>query len=353
MLVEALDLVDFGIVLLDQHFRVSFVNRRFDEMWNIQPSGPTTTLNLRELLSAVAAAGRCDMPPADLHAYLDQQEAEVNAGPAQPALMELADGRRILFRCATCADGGRVLTYADISQELRREAADTVARLTAELRFNVEILEEQGAHLAALAEAAEESARKAEAARLRLEHEMAERHQLEKQLRRLATTDGLTGALTRAQFLASAQQEMEAAQRQGRELVVLMLDVDHFKAINDNYGHAGGDRALQHLVATLGAGLRQVDLLGRLGGEEFAILLADTPPSPARRVAERLRAGVAESPFAFNDLFIPMTISIGLAVQLATDRSIEQVISRADGALYRAKRSGRNRVITDRRLEPV
>jgi len=110
---------------------------------------------------------------------------------------------------------------------------------------------------------------------------------------------------------------------------------------------AGGDRALRPLTATLGAGIRPTDLLGRLGGEEFAIVLTDTPPSPAEGVAERLRARVAEAPIVFGDRFIPMAISIGLATQLDTDTSIEQVIARADGALYSAKRDGRNQVIKD------
>jgi diguanylate cyclase (GGDEF)-like protein len=129
----------------------------------------------------------------------------------------------------------------------------------------------------------------------------------------------------------------------------LMIDVDHFKAINDRFGHAGGDGALRHLVALLRAGTRQIDLLGRLGGEEFCVVLTDTPAAPAEGVAERLRAQVAEVPTMFGDRLIPMTISVGLAIQLETETKIEQVIARADDALYRAKRTGRNRVVEDQR----
>jgi diguanylate cyclase (GGDEF)-like protein len=162
----------------------------------------------------------------------------------------------------------------------------------------------------------------------------------------MATTDGLTGAFNRAELLASAQREMDAGQQSGLSLVVLMLDVDHFKAINDRFGHAGGDRALESLVATLRTGIRQIDLLGRLGGEEFAVVLPETPTASAESVAERLRAKVAEAPIPFGDRLIPMTVSIGLAAQLETDSSIEQVIARADDALYHAKRNGRNHVVS-------
>jgi diguanylate cyclase (GGDEF)-like protein len=342
---DALDLVDFGLVVLDRELRASLINRRCEEIFNIAPELLATAPTFQELLAHAAADGRYGIPAADLPDYLDSRVAEVRAGPIPAILIGLADGRQILFRCFACADGGRVLTYVDISGELRREASDAIARISAELRFNSEILEDQGAHLAELAEAADESARKADAARTLLEFEVAERRQLEIKLRHLATTDGLTGALNRAEFLASAQREIEAAPESGGDLVVLMLDVDHFKAINDRFGHAGGDRALQHLVTTLRTGIRQVDLLGRLGGEEFAVVLPDTPLESAERVAERLRSRVAEAQIVFGSRLIPMTISIGLAIRHETDRSIEPIIARADEALYAAKANGRNQVV--------
>ena len=350
-LCDALDLVDFGIVLLDRELRACFINRRFDEIWRLPPALLATAPTFRKLLDSIAADAWHDVPAAELPAYLDEREAEVRAGSIPPVLIALADRQHILFRCIACGDGGRILTYADISCELQREADDAVANITAELRFNTEMLEAQGAHLAALAEAAEENAQKAERAVRQLEGEVSERRQLEIKLRRLATTDGLTGVLNRAEFLASAQREFDAGQLVGQKLVVLMLDVDHFKAINDRFGHIGGDHALQHLVATLRIGIRQRDLLGRLGGEEFAIVLLAAQPSPAEAVAERLCTLVAEAPIPSGDRLIPMTVSIGLAIQLETDRSIEQVIARADDALYRAKRSGRNRVMRDPRPE--
>jgi len=347
MLADALDLVDFGIVLLNRDLRARFINRRFLEMWDVPPELIATAPSFRDLLNNDAANEWYDVPANELPAYLDDREAQVRAGSTPATIITLADQRHVLFRCVACADGGRILTYADISRELRLEALDVAARVSAELRFNSELLTDQAAHLATLAEAADESARMADAARLLLEHEVFERRQLEVDLRRLATTDGLTGALNRSAFLVAAQRAMEA----GQKIVVLMVDADHFKAINDRFGHAGGDRALQHLVTALRAGLRETDLLGRLGGEEFAVLLPDTQPKPAGIVAERLRARVAEAQVAFGDRLIPLTVSIGLAVQLETDRSIEQILARADEALYRAKGSGRNRVVADQQTE--
>jgi diguanylate cyclase (GGDEF)-like protein len=346
---DALDRVDFGIILLNSDLRACFINRRLGQLWNIRPALLASAPTFRQLLDNAAVNGWFSVGDPDLPAYLDAREAEVRAGSIQPTLLALADKRQILFRCAACADGRRILTYTDISHELQLGANDAVARISAELRFNSEVLEDQAAHLAELAEAADENARKAESARRLLEHEVGERRKLETKLRRLATTDGLTGALNRAAFLASSQRLLEASQAAGQALVLLMLDVDHFKAINDCFGHAGGDRALEHLSAVLRSGVRQVDLFGRLGGEEFAIVLPGTSPATAEVVAERLRARVADAPVPFDDRLIPMTVSIGLAHRLDSDRSIDQVIARADQALYRAKGSGRNRVVRDQR----
>jgi diguanylate cyclase (GGDEF)-like protein len=271
----------------------------------------------------------------------------VRAGSVAPTVISLGDGRRLLIHCAMCPDGGRLLTYSDISRELHREARAAVDGMTAEMRFSNEMLEQQAASLASLAEETDENVRKSEEARLALEFEVGERRKLEAQLRIMATTDGLTGALNRSEFLALGKVAVERQRKPGQSLAVLMVDVDHFKAINDRFGHAGGDHALRHLVNSLREEIRSSDLLGRLGGEEFAVLLAGALPEAAGQVAERLRSRVAGASLAYQGRLIEMTVSIGLAIRDKMDRNIEQIMARADAALYRAKADGRNRVAED------
>jgi len=348
---EALDAVDFGMVLLNRDMRARFVNRRFAEMWAGPPELLETGPGFRTLLEHTAANRLFDVPASEVPAYLDRRVAAVRAGAVPPAQVDLRDGRRLLFRCIPSADGGRILTWADITpvkeeQELHRQARDAAERMNAEQRFNAETLESQGAYLASLAESADENARRAEEANRQLEHEIAERRQLEAQLRRMATTDGLTGTLNRTQFLALGQCELERSQQTDRGLAVLMLDIDHFKLINDRYGHLVGDEALKHFVAQLRTGVRGIDLLGRLGGEEFAIVLPAIPGEAALQVAERLRARVAATPLMHLDHSIGITVSIGLAMARDTDQTIVQILGRADARLYAAKEAGRNRVVS-------
>ena len=345
-LADALDVVDFAIVLLDRDLSVRFINRAFAEIWVLPPSIVASRPKFRDLLNHAATNDCYDLADADLAAFVEQREAEVRAGSTEPKRIDLRDGRSMLYRCTASPDGGRILTYTDISGELRREAAYVMERNSADGRFNTETMESQAAYLASLAEAAEDNAQRAEAACLLLEREITERRQLEERLRRLATIDDLTGALNRAEAIAAAQGELELARQSDQNLTVLMLDVDHFKSINDRYGHAGGDQALRHLVAVLRAGVRQVDLVGRLGGEEFLVVLPGSSPEAARIVAERLRSRVAETPQPFGDRLIAMTVSIGIASRRDADRSVEQIIARADAALYRAKDEGRNRIET-------
>jgi diguanylate cyclase (GGDEF)-like protein len=346
-LADALDHVDIGIVLLNRDMRVRFINRRMTELFDYPAALLASGPHYRELLAFVAANAGLTVPPEQLADFIAQREAAVRAGSTAPMRIELVDGRRVLFGCKACSDGGRILTYADISHELKCEAQAAIEHANAELRFSTEVLEDQGAYLATLAEAADENARQVELARLQLETEIAERRHLEAELRRQASTDGLTGILNRSAFMSAGQHAMERVRSGELSLSVLMFDVDHFKTINDRYGHAGGDAALQDLVGLLRSGLREGDSIGRLGGEEFAIVLPATSPGVAGEVAERLRGRVEAHRLVFGDRVIEMTVSAGVATRRPTERMIEPVIARADAALYRAKRAGRNRVEMD------
>jgi len=168
----------------------------------------------------------------------------------------------------------------------------------------------------------------------------------EEAARQLAVTDPLTGTFNRRTFLELGAKEIARTRRAKSSLALLMLDLDHFKKVNDRYGHQAGDEALKCVVDCLQGCLRREDLLVRYGGEEFCVLLPDVALDHAALLAERARAAVEASGFHFQGTKIPLTISIGVAL-LARDSAedIERLVSRADEALYSAKASGRNRVV--------
>ena len=153
----------------------------------------------------------------------------------------------------------------------------------------------------------------------------------------LASHDSLTGALTRRAFLEVCAQELERGRRKDRVCSLLIMDLDHFKSVNDSYGHLAGDRVLIDFVQRVGGLLRRPDQFGRFGGEEFVALLPETSPAEAMVVAERIRAEVEHT------LLQPgCTVSIGIASSVPGEAAIDTILSRADEALYAAKGAGRN-----------
>ncbi len=175
-------------------------------------------------------------------------------------------------------------------------------------------------------------------------NDISQRKEMEAELFSQATTDELTGINNRRHFFMQAERDLSRAQRFGRPLSVMMLDIDHFKKINDTYGHAVGDGVLQAFVKRSLESLRQSDVIGRLGGEEFAVIMPETAQAAAEAAAERLRAHVAERPLIADRAAIPTTVSVGVATFEAGDKSIDKFLHRADVALYRAKNKGRNRI---------
>ncbi len=164
------------------------------------------------------------------------------------------------------------------------------------------------------------------------------------QLKEMAATDALTGAVNRRQFFILAEHERVRCLRARRPLSLAMLDVDHFKSINDTYGHAAGDQVLIGLVAEACRLLRQSDVVARLGGEEFAVLLPETGRDDALASAERLRAGIPSLSFNAGADTFSVTASVGVALIADEDDDIDAALKRADVALYEAKRGGRNQV---------
>jgi diguanylate cyclase (GGDEF)-like protein len=160
----------------------------------------------------------------------------------------------------------------------------------------------------------------------------------------LATTDELTGAPNRRQFIAAATDQLLIARRNHRPLVGIMVDIDHFKQVNDTHGHATGDEVIRTVAAVLRAHIRVPGVLGRYGGEEFAVVQSETLSDPTE-LGERLRAAVDAVTVPGPDGPIGVTISVGVA-ELKPEDTLDTLLGRADGALYRAKEAGRNRVMT-------
>lgn len=174
--------------------------------------------------------------------------------------------------------------------------------------------------------------------------DITERKMLENQLRILATTDPLTGAYNRRTFFELGSAEFTRSLRYKHCLSVLMMDIDHFKLVNDSYGHNVGDITLSTLVANCLSVLRSIDILGRVGGEEFAVILPHTSGQESMLVAERLRLVIEKNVMETENAFFFITVSIGVAELRHDDLSIDDIIKRADQALYLAKNNGRNRV---------
>ena len=162
--------------------------------------------------------------------------------------------------------------------------------------------------------------------------------------RELATRDELTGLINRRAMLDLMALEHSRSLRSGRPMLLAQLDIDHFKPINDQHGHATGDRALQAFAGTVRACVRDTDFLARWGGEEFVLMLTDSSADQARGLLERIRQAVQALEIAHSAGSLQLTVSIGLAQHLPGD-TVERTLERADQALYRAKALGRNRVV--------
>ena len=179
------------------------------------------------------------------------------------------------------------------------------------------------------------------------------RAQLFEQTERLATTDGLTSLANRRTFQSRAAQALAQARRYGRACAVLITDIDHFKAVNDTYGHPAGDVVLRGVAQMLREQARDTDVVARYGGEEFAVVMPETDLRGALVIAERLREAVAARSFQTELGPVRVTLSVGLAASPQDGTEMDALVQLADACLYRAKREGRNRVVTSEALRPA
>jgi diguanylate cyclase (GGDEF)-like protein len=172
--------------------------------------------------------------------------------------------------------------------------------------------------------------------------DITDRRRFQEKLKMLASKDGLTGLLNRATFIESAEEAIKLARQMQQPCSLIMIDIDHFKVINDTYGHAAGDLALKTIGGKLKSFFRAGDIVGRIGGEEFAVLLLGASLSHSEKIVDRFRDDLAGMPIIFNGHEILMTVSIGVTERTDQAHELDELLRMADEALYDAKRSGRN-----------
>ena len=182
--------------------------------------------------------------------------------------------------------------------------------------------------------------------RLNLQREIELRKSMEEQLRYIATHDELSGMPNRRHFLQQADLELNRCHRYSRPLSIFVVDLDHFKTVNDQHGHAAGDAVIQAFARLCERTLRRQDIAARVGGEEFAVLLPETSLEDACVLAERLRQKLAAQPLDIEGKAILITASIGVMESAPSDTNILAMLARADKALYQAKEGGRNQVVS-------
>lgn len=285
-----------GILVVDGRATVVSHNRRFFEVWGIPPEG-----------------------------FRGSRPGSAEGGPHAPVLE--AEAERVADREAFLRRVREL--YADHHAEDHCELALRDGR-TIE-RHTTVIHGADGGYLG----------------RVWFFRDVTPRKRAEEALREMATRDPLTGVSNRRRFFEGARHEFERARRHRRSLSMLMLDIDEFKLINDRHGHAAGDKVLKALCAALQSSLRTIDHVGRLGGEEFGVLLPEAQLADAARIAERCRQAVVASVAHDGGAELKFTASFGVAWVGGSDASAEDCLRRADAALYRAKQRGRNLVQTE------
>ena len=182
--------------------------------------------------------------------------------------------------------------------------------------------------------------------------DITQRKKMEDELVRLAATDSLTGINNRRSFMDKIVSEFTKSNRYDRPLSFAWMDIDHFKKINDKYGHKIGDEALKEVVKRCLSTIREADEIGRMGGEEIGIFFPETEIDGAVVVCERMRARISDFPFIINANKIRLSVSIGIAQMSRQDKNADELINRADKALYEAKRKGRNRIAIAKNPNP-
>jgi diguanylate cyclase (GGDEF)-like protein len=283
----ALDNVEQGIILLDAQFHAQFMNAAARKLAGLSAEQAEGKPHFFQLVNNTRLTGVFDVPADDLDAFIARRIALVKAGDPTPIDLRLGNGRIVRSQCAMLPDGGRMLTYTDVTDLVRH--AD--------------------------------------------------------ELERLATTDAMTNLHNRRHFLTLAEAEWSRFQRYHRPLALLLIDLDRLKGINDRFGHAAGDAAMVTVAEIFRNNRRETDIVARVGGDEFAMLLPETDAGQGQVVADRLRQELKERPLTAEGEAVILTVSIGLAEATLSMPNVDALMKAADRALYQAKAAGRDRTV--------
>jgi diguanylate cyclase (GGDEF)-like protein len=282
----ALDEVEIGVVLLDRDLVPQFINRCFMRMWHLSNAAELEKLDFEGLMQVIVSKQSQPMPAIKFNEFIKKRTELIRAGAEDPRDVRVDGGKVIRVKCKPLPDGGRMLVYTDVTDLV--EQAD--------------------------------------------------------KLKELATIDGMTGLFNRRHFFSLAEIEWARYQRHWRPMSLLMIDIDRFKSINDQFGHDVGDHIIIRIADICREEKRKSDVVARFGGEEFLLLLPETDLDEAQSVAERLRRVVETREFSIASRAITTTISIGVAQAHPYMETLFDLIKMTDQALYAAKNGGRNRV---------
>ena len=214
----------------------------------------------------------------------------------------------------------------------------------ATLTYQSKILQQESTESIRLSNMVANKTSKLKELNIKLENELEEKNKLEKILKHQASTDFLTGILNRRSFFEACEYEVKVSKRYDNPLSFIIIDIDNFKDVNDTYGHLNGDIVLIDLVGIIKNTIRDTDIFGRIGGEEFSVLMPETHIKDAMTLSERIRENVSRHKSLLDDKSVTITVSIGLSSLCNEDSMIHTVLRRADLALYKAKESGRNQI---------
>jgi len=279
-----------GYAIFDADDHLKFCNQRFAELMDVSPHERTHWADI--LRTNFSQQRGIKVDSGDIETFVRYTQDMRRSRPSSLFEVDFFDGRRFLYSEQTNADNELLMHVKEITKQKVLE--DTLREKLSSLEV-------------------------------------------------VATTDELTRVGNRRALIESVNNELSRCRRTGASMSMLLIDLDHFKHVNDTYGHQAGDQVLREVASVFKAELRTYDILGRIGGEEFAIFLSNTTSQQGLEIGQRVCASVADTHFEHNGQTIPVTVSIGLTT-LGCDAIFENLYEQADEALYRSKANGRNQV---------